>query len=106
MQDPKDMESTKPYPNSVKECIKRQGYTLREVADEIGVSRRTLTSYVSGHVAIPRTYLEKIASTIGCDVEDLIARPSHHSDITSFPLLAGPQQSGLEQPPSKIVLAS
>ena len=106
MQNPKDMESTKPYPNSVKECIKRQGYTLQEVADEIGISRRTLTSYVSGHVAIPRTYLEKIASTIGCDVEDLIARPSHHSDITSFPVLAGPQQSGLEQPPSKIVLAS
>ncbi len=36
MQNPKDMESTKPYPNSVKECIKRQGYTLQEVADEIG----------------------------------------------------------------------
>ena len=61
MHNPKDMESTKPYPNSVKECIKRQGYTLQEVADEIGISRRTLTSYVSGHVAIPRTYLEKIA---------------------------------------------
>ena len=61
MQDSKDTESTKLYPNSVKECIKRQGYTLQEVADEVGISRRTLTSYVSGHVAIPRTYLEKIA---------------------------------------------
>ncbi len=38
MQDSKDTESTKLYPNSVKECIKRQGYTLQEVADEIGIS--------------------------------------------------------------------
>ena len=76
MQDPKDTESAKPYPNSVKECIKRQGYTLQEVADEIGISRRTLTSYVSGHVAIPRTYLEKIASTIDCNVEDLMSLSS------------------------------
>ena len=106
MQDPKDMESPKPYPNSVKECIKRQGYTLQEVADEIGISRRTLTSYVSGHVAVPRTYLEKIAHTIGCDVEELIARPSRHSETPSFPLLTSPQQSGLEQLPSTIVLAS
>ncbi len=72
MQDSKDTESTKLYPNSVKECIKRQGYTLQEVADEIGISRRTLTSYVSGQVAIPRTYLEKI----GCHTESCVKRSS------------------------------
>ena len=106
MHNPKDMESTKPYPNSVKECIKRQGYTLQEVADEIGISRRTLTSYVSGQVPIPRTYLEKIASTIGCTIEELIVRPPRHSETASFSLLASPQKPGLEQPPSTIVLAS
>ena len=106
MQDPKDTESTKLYPNSVKECIKRQGYTLQEVADEIGISRRTLTSYVSGQVPIPRTYLEKIASTIGCTIEELIVRPPRQSEIASFSLLASPQKPGLEQPPSTIVLAS
>jgi len=106
MQDPKDMESTKPYPNSVKECIKRHGYTLQEVADEIGISRRTLTSYVSGQVAIPRSYLEKIAYTIGCDVEELISRPLNRNETPSSRILTSPQKLRLEQPPSTIVLAS
>jgi len=106
MQDPKDMESTKPYPNSVKDCIKRQGYTLQEVADEIGISRRTLTSYVSGQVAIPRIYLEKIAYTIGCDVEELVGRPLNRNETTSFRLQTSPQKPELGQPPSTIILAS
>ena len=106
MQDPKDMEYTKPYPNSVKECIKRHGYTLQEVADEIGISRRTLTSYVSGQVAIPRSYLEKIAYTIGCDVEELISRPLNRNETPSSRILTSPQKLRLEQPPSTIVLAS
>jgi len=80
VQQPKNMETTKPYPNNVKACIKRQGYTLQEVADEIGISRRTLTSYVSGSVPIPKNYLEKIAYTIACDVEDLVIRSSVRND--------------------------
>src|SRR5947209_3367358 len=106
MQDPKDMESTKPYPNSVKDCIKRQGYTLQEVADEIGISRRTVTSYVSGQVAIPRIYLEKIAYTIGCDVEELVGRPLNRNETTSSRIHTSPQKPGLEHPPSTIVRAS
>src|SRR5947207_10099933 len=105
MHNPKDKESTKPYPNSVKECIKRQGYTLQEVADEISISRRTLTSYVSGQVAIPRTYLEKIAYTIGCDVEELIGRPLNRNETPSLRIHTSLQKPGLEQPPSTIILA-
>src|SRR5437763_12061854 len=79
MQGRKDTESTKLYPNSVKQCIKRQGYTLQEVADEVGISRRTLTSYVTGEVPTPRNCLEKIASTIGCDIDELVIRPPRDS---------------------------
>src|SRR6266566_2790447 len=94
MQDPKDTESTKLYPNSVKRCIKRQGYTLQEVADEVGISRRTLTSYVTGEVPTPRTYLEKIAYTIGCDTDELVIHPTHHSGTqTSSELLSSQKES-------------
>src|SRR5437764_8292581 len=79
MQQPKDMQTKNPYPNHIKQCIKRQGYTLQEVADEVGISRRTLTSYVTGEVPTPRRCLEKIASTIGCDIDELVIRPTHHS---------------------------
>lgn len=111
MQQPKDMEAKRPYPNNVRQCIKRQGYTLQEVADEIGISRRTLTSYVSGNVPIPRNYLEKIASTIGCDVEELVTRPARQNETPPSSLLLNPQKERIvpkseqEQTPSAIVLA-
>lgn len=106
MQEPKEMKTAKLYPNNVKECIKRQGYTLQEVADEIGISRRTLTSYVSGNAPIPRNYLEKIAYTIACDVEELVTRSPNHRVQNSSPLITGSQKSELEQAPSSFILAS
>ena len=72
MQQNKKTELEKTYPNNIKECIKRQGYTIGEVADEIGIARRTLTNYVAGTVPTPRLLLEKIAYTIACDVEELL----------------------------------
>ena len=65
MLQPKDTDETKAYPNNVRYCIKRQGYTIQEVADEIDIPRRTLTHYLSGKAPIPRQCLEKIALTIG-----------------------------------------
>src|SRR6266566_172806 len=112
MQDPKDTESTKLYPNSVKRCIKRQGYTLQEVADEVGISRRTLTSYVTGEVPTPRTYLEKIASTIGCDIDELVIHPTRHSGTPSLSELHSSQKetsiptSEREHPSTVIAVAS
>ena len=72
MQQNKKTELEKTYPNNIKECIKRQGYTIGEVADEIGIARRTLTNYVAGTVPTPRPLLEKIAFTIACDIEELL----------------------------------
>src|SRR3989442_183067 len=94
MQQPKDMQARGPYPNHIKRCIKRQGYTLQEVADEVGISRRTLTSYVTGEVPTPRNSLEKIASTIGCDIDELVMHPTLHSGTqTSSELLSSHKES-------------
>lgn len=75
------MKTAKLYPNNVKECIKRQGYTLQEVANEIGISRRTLTSYVSGKVPFPRHYLEKVADLIKCNIAELMTQPANNEEI-------------------------
>jgi len=83
MQKPRNRAGQIPYPNNVRQCIKRQGYTLQEVADEIGIARRTLTNYVAGIVPIPRKYLEKIADMIGCDIQDLVPQYDAQENITS-----------------------
>ena len=106
MQQRKSAGAVRPYPNNVKEWIKKQGYTIQEVAGEIGISRRTLTSYVSGNVPIPRYYLEKIAYTIACDVEDLMKRPSQQNENKSLQFVTNTQISETEKFASKIVIAS
>src|SRR5947209_4696059 len=77
MQQNNYMEIATPYPNNVRQCIKRQGYDIQEVADEIGISRRTMSNYLSGKVPIPRNSLERIAQTIGCEIEDLLISPAN-----------------------------
>lgn len=77
MQNPKDLEVSKPYPNSIGWWIKKQGYTQEEVADAIGIARRTLSNYIAGRRVTPRPYLEKIAQTIGCDIEVLSIQSPH-----------------------------
>src|SRR5579863_3077195 len=98
MQPPKDMERVKPYHNNVRKYIKQQGYTIQEVADEIGISRRTLTNYVTGTSPIPRTYLEKIAYTIGCDVEELMSRPTQSDEQKTTPTLPTNAQNNQTSP--------
>ena len=71
MQDPKNLEAAKAYPNNIGRWIKKQGYTQEEIADAIGIARRTLSNYIAGRRVTPRHYLEKIAQTIGCDIEEL-----------------------------------
>src|SRR5215469_12360204 len=71
MQQPTNSEATSLYPNNIGWWIKRQGYTQEEVADEIGIARRTLSNYIAGKRVAPRYCLEKIAKTIGCEIEDL-----------------------------------
>lgn len=68
-------ERTKPYPNYLKACIRRAGYKIQEVADEINMPRATLSDYIAGNRPVPRKYLEKIALLLRCDVEELVERP-------------------------------
>jgi transcriptional regulator with XRE-family HTH domain len=83
MRQPKNPEATSLYPNNIGRCIKQQGYTQEEVADAIGIARRTLSNYISGKRATPRYCLEKIAQTIGCEIEALIIQPERQLSPSS-----------------------
>jgi len=65
------MQSQK-YPNALKHSIKLLGYTLQEVADEVGIPRRTLTEYCAGRNPIPRKVVQQIAAVLGCSLEMLV----------------------------------
>ncbi len=62
-----------PYPNDLKQWIKKRGYRLYEVADHIKVSTRILTDYCAGRLPVPHDKLQAIAELIGCPVEVLTA---------------------------------
>ena len=64
-----------PYPNYIKEHIKQRGYTIREVADKVGIPRRTLSDYVTGKRPVPRENLKKLARYLKCSLNELIAEP-------------------------------
>jgi len=63
------------YPNSIGYCIKKYGYTRSELAEEIGIDRKTLYLYCTGQLATPKYTLEKIARTLGCPLEELRSLP-------------------------------
>src|SRR5215469_9096007 len=91
MQQPTNSEATSLYPNNIGWWIKRQGYTQEEVADEIGIARRTLSNYIAGKRVAPRYCLENIAKTIGCEIEDLTL-PSEHQSSPSLRKVSELQQ--------------
>lgn len=97
MQHQKDTSTPKRYPNNIRYCIKRQGYTIQEVSDEIGLARRTLTKYISGELPAPRNSLQKIAYTIGCDIEELLQSSSDSTDIQPLPVTSTPTPTNQTQ---------
>lgn len=66
---------SKPYPNHLKACIRRAGYKIQEIADEINMPRATLSDYIAGNRPVPRKSLEKIAHLLRCDIEELLEIP-------------------------------
>jgi transcriptional regulator with XRE-family HTH domain len=89
------------YPNNIGYCIKKYGYTRTEVANEVGIDRKTLYLYCSGQLAPPKYTLEKIARTLGCSAKELMDAPAegnekqaqHFTDSTE-PISSG--EVGLE----------
>ncbi len=68
-------QSSQPYPNYIRYYCKQQGYTIQALADKIGISRRTLTDYVTGIRPVPRSWQMKIARALRCSIKEIIPAP-------------------------------
>ncbi|WP_221662030.1 helix-turn-helix domain-containing protein [Bacteroides faecis] len=61
----------------IKEAMKRNGTSVNEVADKMGISRVTLSTHINGN---PSTeILLRIADAIGCPVTELFEQPKKDS---------------------------
>lgn len=67
----------------IKEAIKRNGTSVNEVADKMGISRVTLSTHINGN---PSTeILLRIADAIGCPVTELFEQPKTGTASLSCP---------------------
>lgn len=58
----------------VKEIIKNKGLTMQEFADNLGITRDTLTRNINGNPTVET--LDKIAKALDVDVTELFKQPS------------------------------
>ncbi|HFI0464394.1 TPA: helix-turn-helix transcriptional regulator [Streptococcus suis] len=58
--------------NNIKYCRVDCGYTQKELADEIGVTRQSLSDYENGKYRIPKEVLLRIAEVLMVDIVDLL----------------------------------
>lgn len=67
----------------IKDAMKRNGTSVNEVADKMGISRVTLSTHINGN---PSTeILLRIADAIGCPVTELFEQPKKDSVSISCP---------------------
>lgn len=67
----------------IKEAIKRNGTSVNELADKMGISRVTLSTHINGN---PSTeILLRIADAIGCPVTELFEQPKSDSLALTCP---------------------
>lgn len=67
----------------IKEAMKRNGTSVNEVADKMGISRVTLSTHINGN---PSTeILLRIADAIGCPVTELFEQPKSDAAFLTCP---------------------
>lgn len=55
----------------IKHVIKNHGFTLEKIANELGITKGTLSTSINGNPKVDT--LRKIASVIGCPVTEFFA---------------------------------
>ena len=65
----------------VKEIIKNKGLTMQEFADNLGITRDTLTRNINGNPTVDT--LDKIAKALGVDITELFTT-SNNSSINGY----------------------
>lgn len=68
---------------NIKNAIKKQGLTSKELAERLGVSKVTLSYQINGNPTLET--LEKIASALGVDIVELFDSPENKSTTIVCP---------------------
>lgn len=85
----------------LRDCREAIGMSITKLADQIGVSRNTITSYEQGRTEPSASDLLKLASALGCSLGDLLGLP----DATARPRFAFRAHKALHHHPDVAVMA-
>jgi putative transcriptional regulator len=58
--------------NRIQEVLDEKGMKQIELAEALGVSRSSVSQWVSGKIDIPISKLKAISDAIGCDIRELL----------------------------------
>lgn len=64
----------------IKKRIKERGFTISEVARQLGVYQPTLTQQLTGNPTVKR--LQEIADIIGCTLPELVADDEDNNHVS------------------------
>ncbi len=59
---------------NLKEEIERSAKTKAQIADELGISRPTLSQYLSGRVMPSLTTFAKLCDILDCSADDILGK--------------------------------
>lgn len=66
----------------VKEIIKNKGLTMQEFADNLGITRDTLTRNINGNPTVDT--LDKIAKALSVDITELFTASKNNNSINGY----------------------
>lgn len=56
----------------IKEVAKKQGFTMKKIAEKLGTSQAMVTYYDKGNVDISVDKLKEISGILGCEIAELL----------------------------------
>lgn len=65
---------SQPYQSNLRELIKDNGYTFKEISEETAISLSALFIYARGQRPIPHQSRSEIARVIGCQAQDIVSK--------------------------------
>lgn len=87
--------------NNILEVLKKQGRKQVELAENIGVSKQTMSKMLNGGRIINAIELHKISDYLGVPMEALVKIPEHFADYSGIHAFMG----RVESPEAKEALA-
>lgn len=71
--------------SDLKLLLKRKGITSNYISDTLGIHKTSISRYFTDDIAMPATFMLKVAKLAGLEMSDLIKDDSPKSSIASEP---------------------